>query len=73
MSLRLPDGLAVRQVTLLSPDQEEPQALPWEVDGARLKFRLPSVEVYGVVEVRVEGRGGVPERVARSVRLSIIR
>lgn len=52
VDLRLPQAPRVSDVRLLSPDDAAPPKIEWEQEAGRLRFRVPRVEVYTVVEVR---------------------
>jgi hypothetical protein len=52
VDLRIPPGPKVRSVHVLSPDNAGPPGLEWKQEGGRLRFQLPPVEVYTVVEIR---------------------
>ena len=52
ISLRLPSGASARQVRVFSPDVNGVVPIEGAVQNGRLGFRLPSLEVYSVVEIR---------------------
>lgn len=51
VDLRLSDGQTVAAVTLLSPDGADAQNLSFKQEAGRLKFTVPEVLVYGVVQI----------------------
>ena len=51
--LQLPPGRRVRRIEFLTPEVEQPNALPFEQSGTRVRFRLPTFLVYGVVRVQL--------------------
>jgi len=55
VSLRLPVGRRVREATLQTPDGGSPQVLRVEPAGAALSFKVPRLEVYDLILLRLEG------------------
>jgi len=53
--LVLPGSAKATKVCLLSPDQDPMSDLSWEQEGIVVRFTVPSVLVYGVVEIRRSG------------------
>ena len=52
ISLRLPSGASAREVKLFSPDRSEVLPIESAMQGERLSFRLPTLQVYSLVEIR---------------------
>jgi hypothetical protein len=52
ISMELPPGAGEPQVRVFSPDQQDVRSLRATMNTGGLKFRLPLLEVYSVVEVR---------------------
>ena len=52
VDLRLPGRPPVRYVRVLSPDEAAPPRVTWTHQAGRLRFVLPRVEVYTLVEIR---------------------
>ncbi|MBK9167164.1 MAG: hypothetical protein IPM24_06830 [Bryobacterales bacterium] len=50
--LLLPERARVREVSLLSPDDSPAPLAGWKQERDRLRFDVPSVEVYSIVRVR---------------------
>jgi len=50
--LKLSPNLRVLRVEFLAPEHEQPREMPFEQDGARVRFRVPEFLVYGVVRVQ---------------------
>ena len=53
IQLCLPEGRKAESVTLLSPDHCTPISLKFSQKGKHVKFSVPEVLVYGVVEVEM--------------------
>lgn len=50
----LPKGLTVKSIAAISPEQPDEVALPFTVDGGRVKFTMPKFLVYGVARIVVQ-------------------
>ena len=53
VGFRLRDGVKVESLVLLSPDEKQKQTITWQQEGKLLRFRIPRVLVYGVVEIQL--------------------
>lgn len=53
--LELPPRSSVSGVRYFTPESGKPAALPFEAREGSVRFRVPRVEVYGVVEIRGKG------------------
>jgi hypothetical protein len=56
ITLRLPDGREVEQVTVMSPDRGSHEVIPHKVnsvdeDGATVSFTVPDLETYNLVAI----------------------
>ena len=54
VSLRLPVGKEVSQVSVLSPDGEMAQKVPFAVESRRINFTVPKLQIYDLVVVRMK-------------------
>jgi hypothetical protein len=54
VSLQLPQGKKVRNVSLLSPDEETAEGLPATVRDGRASFVVPRLETYDLVVIQLE-------------------
>ena len=52
VTVAIPTGRKVSAVQLLSPDQTKSDRAPFTVEGDRIRFTLPSLEVYNVAIVQ---------------------
>lgn len=53
VSLKIPTGKRVKELLLLSPDREGSASLPFNVKDGRAVFKVPSLEVYDLVVVKL--------------------
>lgn len=53
VSLRIPKGKQVKDLLLLSPDREGSESLTYIVKDGRAVFKVPSLEVYDLVVVKL--------------------
>ncbi|MEN6607750.1 MAG: beta-galactosidase [Bryobacteraceae bacterium] len=51
VTLAIPSNKSVRKVELLSPDREASQPLEFRTEGRRIRFQLPSLDVYELAVV----------------------
>jgi hypothetical protein len=54
VSLRLPVGKEVSQLSVLSPDEEMAQKVPFGVESQRVNFTVPKLQIYDLVVVRMK-------------------
>jgi hypothetical protein len=52
VELRIPPDVGVRQVSLLTPEQEGPRAIPFRIRGTRIEFTVPQLEAYALLIVQ---------------------
>lgn len=53
VSLRIPKGKQVKELLLLTPDREGSESLPFTVKDGRAVFKVPHLEVYDLVVVKL--------------------
>jgi len=53
VSLRIPKGKQVKDLQLLSPDRDGNESLPFKVKDDRVDFKVPRLEVYDLVVVKL--------------------
>jgi hypothetical protein len=53
VSVAIPEGRKVMSVELLSPDRPGVSNLPHTITGNRVRFTLPSLEVYHVAVIHL--------------------
>ena len=49
----LPTGFTAMSAAAISPEHPAEQALPFKIDGTRIKFAMPKFLVYGVARIRL--------------------
>ena len=55
VDVRIDAGKKVASVSLISPDLEGSSELEYKIKGDRCRFVVPSLEVYDVLVVRLDG------------------
>jgi hypothetical protein len=53
VSLKIPAGKQVKELQLLSPDREGNESLPFTVKDGRAVFKVPRLEIYDLVVVKL--------------------
>lgn len=53
VSLKLSDGKKVKQLSMLSPDEENSQSLDFSIINGRVVFTIPRLETYGLVVIEL--------------------
>ena len=54
VEVELPEGKSVRQVALLTPDEEGRKTPPSQVEGGRARFTVPSLKTYTLAIIEME-------------------
>jgi hypothetical protein len=54
ISLRIPKGKQVKELILLSPDSEGSESLPFKVKDDRADFKVPRLEIYDLVVIKLQ-------------------
>ncbi|MDD4869202.1 MAG: beta-galactosidase [Kiritimatiellae bacterium] len=51
VTTQIPAGKSVKQVILLSPDEEKDQTIPYKVNGQGVNFSVPQLKTYNLVVI----------------------
>jgi hypothetical protein len=54
VTLAIPKGKRIAGVELISPDRPSGERLKFETEGGRVRFTMPSLEVYNVAVLKLE-------------------
>jgi hypothetical protein len=49
--IRIPNSKTVKEIQVMSPDEDAPETLEFTEDGSRISFKLPHLQTYSVVRV----------------------